>query len=195
MSEAATMATPQATPCTLCRAALPEGPTARVNGHPVCPSCALQIERELRAEKPTAATYVPAAALGLLGALVGAFAWSLIGIATNLVVGYVAVLVGFLAGLGVKLGAGAARGKPLQLLAAGLAIVGLGAAKYMMVAYYVVKAAADHGSTVSYFDSRILSIFGKVFTETLSPFDALWLFLAIGAAYRVPKARPVRFER
>jgi hypothetical protein len=194
-SESATVAATQEAPCALCGAALPEGPTARVNGHLVCASCMAQVEREVAAQKPTAATFVPAAGLGLVGALAGALVWSAIGIATNLAVGYVAVLVGYLSGMGVKIGARTARGQPLQILAAGLAVVGLVAAKYMQVAYYLVAEAAKNGVTVTYFDPRILSIFGGVFTKTLSPFDLLWLVLAVGAAYRVPKAKPVRLER
>src|SRR5262249_22605363 len=107
--------------CALCGTALPPGSSRTVNGHPACLNCALQVQRELAAQAATSAGMLPALVLGLVGALIGAAVWAAIAAAAHLAIGYVAVLVGFLAGLGVKIGAGAARGKPLQILAAGLA--------------------------------------------------------------------------
>ena len=95
----------------------------------------------------------------------------------------------------MKYCAGKQRGKQLQILAAGLSVVGLFAAKYMLFAYFVVKAAHEHGVEVGYLDSRLISLFPSSLGETLSVFDALFLFLAISAAYRVPKAPLISISR
>ena len=167
----------------------------RVNGHAICVPCSVQVDRELAAQSPTLATLMPAAALGLLGAFAGALVWTIIAVSTELAIGFVAILVGFLAGTGVKVGAGKARGQGLQILAALLAVVGLAAAKYMIVAYAVVHEAGKNGVDLSYLDPRILTIFGNVAGKLVSPFDLLWIVLAVGAAYKVPASRRVSVQR
>jgi hypothetical protein len=173
--------------CVLCSATIPQGePPRYVNHQQVCARCEEQVRAELAAEQTGTGHYPIALVAGLAGALVGAGVWAGIGIAMNVEVGYVAVLVGFLAGLGVKLGARNKRGAGLQAMAAGLAVVGLVAAKYIVVAHALVGLAAENGVALSYLDSSIVRSFPKILPDMLSPFDILWLILAIGAAYRIP---------
>lgn len=170
--------------CALCAAPLSQ-PPVRLNQQPVCGVSAAQVERELDAER-AAPRFGRAALLGAVGALIGAAVWAGIVVATNFEVGYVAVLVGFLAGQGVKLGAGAARGGSLQILAAALAVGGLAAAKHMTVAWTL---------EISPLDPLAFQALGEVIGKLLSPFDLLWIFLAVGAAYRVPAQVAVAVER
>lgn len=178
---------PAATPCALCSAAIPAGePPRYVNSQQVCARCEAQVRAELAAEQAGTAHYPLALAGGLAGALVGAGAWAAIGIITGYEVGYVAVLVGFLAGLGVKLGARNKRSAGLQAMAAGLAVVGLLAAKYIVYAHAMVNVAKEGGLELTYFDPRVVEFFPEALPEMLSAFDILWLVLAIAAAYRIP---------
>jgi hypothetical protein len=180
-------------PCPLCNGAIPPGKAKVITTYKrqqatsveVCPRCAGNVLRELAAERPTAATYPLALVCGGLGGAIGAAVWAGIAAATEYEVGYVAVLVGFLTGFGVRFGARGARGQGLQLMSVALALVALVAAKYGIVAFVAVKYAREHGVELGYLDPRILQIFREAFTSTLSPLDALFVFLAVAAAYKV----------
>jgi hypothetical protein len=162
--------------------AAPPGTTARVLPlpAPTPPAAPRPVRRETIA--PAAPVWSTAVLGGLAGALAGAMLWAAIAVITDLEVGYVAVLVGALTGIGVRFGA-RAPAPGLQVLAAALALAGLVAAKYAIVAWVVSRELG-----MSPFDPAIARMFGDLFGELLSPFDALWAFLAIGAAYRVPAA-------
>ena len=188
--DAADMAT-----CSLCQNKVAKATTYLVNSQVGCADCVARVRAELAAQAPGGTRLLVAAAGGLVGALVGAAVWAGVAIATNFEVGYIAVLVGFLAGLGVKLGARTQRGALLQYLAAALAVVGLLAAKYMLFAWAVVKFGQEKGVDISYFDSRILSVFPSALGEMISGFDALFLILALAAAYRVPRAHAISIRK
>lgn len=181
--------------CALCNGEAPEESRYLVNARLSCAACVARVRGELARQSPTASGFLSGAGAGLIGALIGAVVWLTIGVVTNLEVGYVAVLVGFLAGVGVKMGAGLQRGQPLQALAAGLAVVGLLAAKYMIFVWMVVKLGHEHGQDISYFEPRLLSLFPQALGEMVGAFDVLFLFLALAAAYRVPKASAVTIAR
>jgi hypothetical protein len=130
---------------------------------------------------------------GAVGALLGAGVWTAISVFTNFEVGYVAVLVGFLAGRGVKLGAGSvagsAAGKGLQVAAAGFALFGLVAAKYFTFAHFFAQSLAEDGVQAGPFHPEILAVFPHALPEMLSLFDLLWVALAMTTAWKGP-ARP-----
>jgi hypothetical protein len=191
--EAATLPPPQG--CTLCSRTLTPEITCTVNGQLACTSCAEQVQREVEQQTASGNTYPLAVLGGLVGTLVSAAIWAAIVVVTNYEVGYVAILVGFLTGFGVKLGARKARGKELQILAAALSVVGLAAAKYFIFAYTFVKIVSERGSEMSVFDPIIFHTFGDKIGSMLSPFDLLWLFLAVGAAYKVPAPSIINVER
>src|SRR5262245_8545103 len=94
---------PNAPRCVLCQAELPPGASRRVNGQQVCAVCASQVEKELAASKGSAFGFLPAAVGGLVGAVAGGLAWAAIAIMSGYEIGYVAVLVGWLAGHGVRI--------------------------------------------------------------------------------------------
>jgi hypothetical protein len=181
--------------CSLCQGQVPRATTYLVNAHVSCADCAAKVRAELAAQVPGGSNLLVAVVGGLVGALAGAMVWAGVAIATNFEVGYIAVLVGFLAGLGVKKGAGPQRGALLQYLAASLAVMGLLAAKYLVFAYAVVKLGHERGIDLGYLDGRVLSAFPDALGEMVSAFDALFLVLALMAAYRVPKAAPVSISK
>lgn len=172
-------------PCPLC--GLPVGPKViMANDQRVCGSCAARLDQELDAERGAWNDFPLAAAGGAVGAALGAAVWAGIVVATNFEVGYVAVLVGFLSGMGVKIGAGKGRGQGLQILAALLAFAGLIFAKYLIFAWMVSQAATANGRVIAWYDPVILQMFPRMIVQLSSPFDLLWIFIAVTAAYRVP---------
>lgn len=181
---ASAMSSVAGAPCAMC--GNPRGSdSVLANGVPICGSCALRVRAELDQEE-TLGNVPLAMVLGAGGAVLGAGVWAAIVVATNFEVGYVAVLVGFLAGVGVKFGAGSGRGQALQMLAALLAVLGLLLAKYFIFAWFVSQAVAARGGAVAWYDPSLIPLFPRSLSSLLSPFDLLWLFIAISAAYRVP---------
>ena len=127
---------------------------------------------------------------GALGAVIAGAVWAVIVVLTDYEIGYLAVGVGFLAGLGVKLGSGDAHGVRLQWVAVGCTLFGLLAAKYFIYAHFFTSAAAEEGVSIGYFNPVTLSAFPGMFFEMLSLFDLLWVFLAVSSAWRIPATPP-----
>ncbi len=172
--------------CELCSAGITPGTEKFANGHRICPSCAAQLDAELSQGQASAEVLPRAAAFGALGAIVAAAAWAAVVIITNYEIGYLAVLVGFLAGYGVKFGAKGQHGKQLQRAALACTVVGLIATKYFIFAHFLSQAAAQEGVSLGYFSPVTLKAFPSAIPSMLSPFDLLWLFLALSSAWRVP---------
>jgi len=161
------------------------------NGALMCKTC-IQNQRmayaaPARASASGSTGFVLAPIAGAVGAMVGAGIWAAIAIATDFEVGYVAVLVGFLAGLGVRWGAGGQGSAGLQVLAAILAFAGMLAAKYFIFAYVVIQMGHKEGIDVAFFNHALWSMFPSLLVETVGPLDALFAFLAVAAAARACK--------
>ena len=142
--------------------------------------------RSEAAEQRTGARFPIALAGGAAGALVGAIIWAVIVVATNYEIGYVAVLVGYLAGHGVKLGAGKGRGQTLQIAAAGMSVFGLVIAKYFILAHFVVSSPDSAELGLGYFSPALFIVFLQNIGSSLSPFDLLWIAFALMTAWRIP---------
>jgi hypothetical protein len=172
--------------CSLCQNPMAAGSGTSINGNLVCDSCAAQVQAELAAEQRTGARFPMALAGGAAGALVGAVIWAVIVVATNYEIGYVAVLVGYLAGHGVKLGAGKGRGQTLQIAAAGMAVFGLVIAKYFILAHIVVSDPQGAELGLGYFSPGLFMLFLQNIGSSLSLFDLLWIAFALMTAWRIP---------
>ena len=182
--------------CSLCGIELEPGSNVTVGGHASCATCLEQLQSEL-AESQAGAGSVPLGLLGTLaGAGLGAAVWAGIAIATDYEIGYVAVLVGFLAGKGATLATGGAHGKPLQLVSAVGAVVGLLVAKYAIFAYaFKEYVAEEFDEVVGYLDPEILEAFFEALGEMTGLFDLLWIFLAVSTAWRAPASPTLRVEK
>jgi hypothetical protein len=167
-------------PCALCATGVDPAVGSNLGGRLLCKSCGDQVVAELEAEQATP-RYPLAILGGLAGAIIGAAVWSAIAVIADAEVGFIAILVGFLTGQGVKRGAGKARSHGLQIMAGGLAVAGLLIAKYMTVASLAARILH-----LSPFDPKVTNLFFDNFGDFFGGFDLLWLFLAIGAAYRIP---------
>ena len=195
-----TTSAPEAVPgtddtCALCGTTVRPGGFVMLNGHVACRPCAEEVANEV-ADKQAGAGSVPMAAIGgALGAGLGAAVWAGISIATDFEIGYVAVLVGFLAGMGVKLLSGGAHGTPLQVVAVVFAIVGLVLAKYVIFANAFSEVVLEsYDVQVGWFAPETREAFMEFAGEMFGGFDLLWVFLAATAAWRVPGSPQIEMQ-
>lgn len=181
--------------CALCGVSLAGAQAYAVNGHPSCASCAEQIHAELL-DKQAGGGAAPLGLVGaLLGGALGALVWAGITLSTEYEIGYVAVLVGFLAGKGASLLTGGGHGRLLQVLAVIGAVGGLVGAKYAMFSYgFVEYVQAEYGETLGWFDPEIVEAFPEALREMTNAFDILWIVFAVGAAWRVPAGPRMSIE-
>ena len=182
-------AQPEATStCPLCQGVIQPMQGKTANGHTVCPSCFAQIESEVAAQAVTMRA-VPLALLGGgIGAVLAAAIWAGITIFTGYQVGYIAVLVGYLAGKGVVILNGKQRGRALQFAAVGASLVGLLLAKIVLVDYFVVRQLLEEGQVMSYFSPTAILTSILALPLTFSLFDILWVCLAVQVAWQLPRS-------
>ncbi len=181
---------PQAAPndCALCTKPIGPGGAVLANGKKVCAPCKAKLERQLLAQTATRSSLLRGAVGGIGGSLVGAAIWTAVAESAQLEVGYVAVLVGFLVGKGMLLAVGRARGPALQRIAALCALLGLLIAKYAIFAIEVTKVLIKEGGPeIGYLSPRMIEIFGQSASKLFSPYDLLWIFLAVSVAYKMPR--------
>lgn len=191
--------TPQPTPppgpsCVLCRQPLTDGVAHTLDGRPACASCTAQVLHELGVQRIRGSD-LPTAALGGGGcAAFCALLWAALAVVTGYEMGYVAIMLGYCAGWGVKAGAGKARGAPLQWLASLLALGGLVFARYLVSVYSYSPGgrAAGGPELLAWADGRLLAAFLQTGFDRFRPFDVLWIVLAAVVAYRVPRAASVK---
>jgi hypothetical protein len=172
--------------CALCQRPICKNCRAIVNKRQVCADCRAKIVSELDAEKAAPARLPPAVAGGIAAAILCGAAWATMVVVTNYEIGYAAVGVGFATGYGVLLGAGRKRGSQLQWVAVGCSVLGLIFGKYFIVAHAIVTHV-EGAQGLSYFAPQLFRIFIEVLPKVLSPFDALWAFIALRIAWRIPK--------
>ncbi|XZE54106.1 hypothetical protein SH139x_000054 [Planctomycetaceae bacterium SH139] len=121
---------------------------------------------------------------GFAGAAIGAIIWILVSYYLNAEVGYVAVAIGFLAGLGVRLASrydGTPPTTTQAVLAALIALITLLAAKYLVISLKVDEAILAKQLPVE--GREQLKI--EFYLQSFGLFDLLWIVFAISSAYGV----------
>ena len=145
------------------------------------------------AEEFSGGALVTAILGGLLAAIVGGAIWGGVAIYTGSEIGYVALGIGFLCGMGVVMFTGGKKGMPLQMIAIVSSVLGIVIGKYVSF-FNVVKGitAEEHGAkavaTMSMFSMEMIQFFGENLTAMASGMDALWIVLAVYMAWSIPKA-------
>jgi hypothetical protein len=150
---------------------------------------------------PTSATetddelkLAPVIAVGAMASAACGAAWALLIALSRREIGFAAVGVGFAVGHAVRHAAAGRRGPRLQRVAAGCAALGLLLGKYFYVAHMVREIAArspnvSRDGIPSWFDPRVGLFFVKLLPGLTGLYDSLWLFLALLAAWQVPRTR------
>lgn len=125
-------------------------------------------------------------------AVLGGLVWGGIVAATGTEIGFVAWGIGLLTGGAAILLSKGERGLPLQLMAVVSSILGIAIGKY--ISFYVAlkgvvaeESGAEAAESLSPFSSEVFSFFQEVSSEIFSPFDLVWVGLAVFTAWRIPK--------
>lgn len=135
---------------------------------------------------------LPLAILGAaLAAIIGGVIWGMITVLTNYEIGFVAVGVGFLAGLAVTKLSGGKKGIQLQIIAVVASLMGILIGKYIFFVHSVSEALAKElGQEIalSYFSPLGIAVFFSGLRHVFGAFDILWVILAVATAWSIPKA-------
>lgn len=177
--------------CVLCQRPICRNCRAIVNAKAVCADCRDKVLVELRSEQAAAGHFPAAIGGGIAAAVLCGAAWAAMVVLTDFEIGYAAVGVGIVVGWGVLLGARKKRGRELQWIALACSVLGLVLGKYFTIAHLIITHVQD-AKDLSHFDPRLVPVFFKVLPSFLSPFDALWVFIALRVAWRIPKPRAVQ---
>ncbi len=157
-------------------------------------SAADSLETEISAVQSVPASILLAAiAGGALAAVAGGLVWGVVVGMTGWEIGYMAWGMGALAGFSILFFAKGHRGKPLQVVAVASAFLGILIGKYFTF-YYVLQEwvvqeeGIDAAAQVSFLSTNVILFFVDNVGVMLSSFDLLWVFLAVGTAWGIPKA-------
>ncbi len=156
-----------------------------------------ELAKAIEAENVTSKHLPVALAGGLIAALVSGFVWGLVSIYTGYEIGFLAIGVGLLCGFAVVFASGGRRGVVLQAAAVAFSLVGILVGKYVAFAHFLTQAVAEeYGAEVaaqfSAFSPEVVGFFFSDFVGMLQPFDLLWVFLAFGAAWKMPAGRGLK---
>jgi len=153
-----------------------------------------QMKKTAGEEEFSGSALVPAILGGLLAAVIGGAVWAGIAIWTGYEVGYVALGVGFLCGLGVVMFTAGKKGMPLQMIAVVTSVLGIVIGKYgtfhhffhegLMQAENGAELAAGYGL----FSGNMIQTFMANMSSMAGGIDLLWIGLAVYTAWSIPKA-------
>lgn len=175
--------------CALCEKPL-GNERNEVNGKQTCVSCRDAVLAEIASETDAGVSLGPVVAIGAVASAACGAAWALLIAATKSEIGFAAVGVGYAVGHAVRRATGGKRGRRLQWVAVGCSTLGLLLGKYFYIAHMVREMAARSpkasvDGVPGWFDPRVFLYFLTILPRLTGVYDALWLFLALNAAWRV----------
>ncbi len=115
--------------------------------------------------------------------------------ATGYEIGFIAIGIGAISGLGVMLFTGAETGVAYQILAILSSIYGIMLSKYGLFVYYLIdyleteEQASDLSFFSTLFNAATLSLFRESLNEYLGGYDILWIIIAAYAAWKMSSGR------
>ena len=176
--------------CALCEKPLGIEARGLVNGKTTCHACRDAVLAEIASETDASVALAPVIAIGAVASAACGAAWALLIILTKSEIGFAAVGVGYAVGHAVRRAANGKRGPRLQKVAVGCSTLGLLLGKYFFVAHMIRDIAARSPTVAadgipSWFEPRVFLFFLRVLPQLTGVYDALWLFLALNAAWRV----------
>ncbi len=156
--------------------------------------------RAARQQQPTASSALVGLLGGAVAAVLGGVAWGLVVTRINFEIGYMAWGLGWLAGFSVVLFARGKKGTALQLIAVVASVAGITVGKYIMFAeamrqVVLERLGAETAARVTVLSATVLKFFVNSLPKLLSPYDALWIVLAVLTAWRIPKSLGIKLPR
>lgn len=150
-----------------------------------------QVLEAAEREVLTSGSVIKALIGAAIAAVLGGVVWGLIVLATDYEIGFMAIGIGLLAGLSVNYLSGK-RGPALQVVAVLAAVAGIVVGKYFT--FYSVfrdlvglELGPDAAQGVSFFSPFLMGTFISSIPAIASPYDILWIILAVVAAWRLPR--------
>jgi len=179
--------------CALCAKSLGEE-RHELNGKPTCPACRDAVLAEIASENDESIKLLPVAAVGIAASAACGAGWALLIVLTNSEIGFAAVGIGWAVGQAVLRAAGGKRGRRLQKVAVACSTLGLLLGKYFYLAHVVraefvaliAKGGPEAAGLVvpSWVNPKMFLYFLTVLPRLTGIYDALWLFIALSAAWR-----------
>ena len=150
-----------------------------------------QLLKEREKEQFSGGSILVAFGAGLVAAIVGGVIWGLIVLLTDYEIGFMAIGIGMLSGYAVLFFT-QKKGLPLQLIAVISSLAGIVVGKYFTF-YSIVKDILidEYGPAaegISILSGEMMRLFSMSILEIASPYDILWIILAVVAAWRIPRA-------
>jgi hypothetical protein len=184
--------------CSVCAAEIQEGQGVLLQGKrnsphvTVCANCADEMDRTLKAETESS-NLAGALVLGLIAAAVSSLIWYGVVVISEYQVGLIAILVGWLVGQGVMLGAGRKRGAPLQIMSVVITLVAMVASEYFVWRHFLVLVLKEEEITGIPLFLPLGDMIQLVMEGIrLEPMTLLFWAIALYVAFRTPAARRIR---
>ncbi len=156
-----------------------------------------EVIRVARQQRPTGSAVLAGLIGGALAALIGGVAWGLIVARTDFEIGFMAWGLGLLAGFGVVLFARGKKGVALQTVAVATSVAGIGLGKYVLFTeilrrVVLERVGAEAAARVTVLSAKVLGVFLQSLSQILTPYDGLWVVLAVLTAWRIPKGLGIK---
>jgi hypothetical protein len=157
-----------------------------------------QLKKTASEEEFSGSALVPAILGGLIAAVIGGAIWAAIAIWTGSEIGYVAIGVGLLCGLGVVMLSQGKRGMPLQVVAVVASVLGIVIGKYGTTYYdyqqWLIEEGHPAATVEQYglFSGNMMQVFAENLPNMMSGYDLLWVGLAVYTAWSIPKASALK---
>jgi len=139
-------------------------------------------ESRVRSAARTSASLARGALFSAIGAAIGAAVWVGVVVVTDYEIGWIAWGLGAAAGAGMAMGHEDDDGTMAGIIAAGISILGIVAAKFFIFEY-LKSQLAEIGITLDDLGEVAAGVF--TFTSLFGPIDALFILLAVGSAYKI----------
>lgn len=153
-----------------------------------------QLKKAVSEEEFSGEVLMPALLGGFIAAIVSGAVWAAIAVWTGYEVGYVAIGVGLLCGLGVVMLSQGKRGLPLQIVAVAASVLGIVIGKYGTYQHVFQESlkAMENGAVIaaefSLFSIGMIQLFMADLSNMVGGYDLLWIGLAVYTAWSIPKA-------
>jgi len=159
-----------------------------------------QIAKAAEAEQFTIGAVIPAFIGAGVAAVIGGALWGVVVIMSGWEIGYAAWGLGWLSGLAVVRFCKGRKGVPLQIIAACSSILGIAVGKFTIIFHYLKEYVtnvygAETAAKLSIFSPGVFELFVRRAHAVLSPYDILWVILAVITAWRIPKGLGVKLPK
>ncbi len=190
------MSAPDANPtmpetCAQCGKALDAADRVPSGDRVFCRSCYEGLRAELEHAVHAMSSdvnYVNAAVGAVLGGAVGALAWWGFTVLTKISLGLVAIVIGYLTGLGAVKFSGGKRSGGLQALSVTVALASYVVATYLVNMTFANQALAKQGEAFRVaFPPQSFDLFVKVLSLGFGIMDDVFLAIVVYEAWKIPK--------